>query len=423
MSHRAVRVFLWVLACAAICTAAWFLADIERQIGSVRSTSRVFEAQAHEAAVLVERLRGAQQAYVADGQGTAFWMGKVTDAAGLLGQSLGALERSATADTSRSAAQAASGVLADFDKMDRRAREYVQSGQRLMASDLIFTESLGATTALGLNVDRARTEQQAASDREVRALEQQEVYALGIAAAICLTATLFLVPLVRPTSPQDTRDALRALMAETAPAGGILLKPESATSTAAASPTTAAGPGVPAPIVTPVPAPRPAPPAPPPKPSVDLSAAARLCSDMARVLDPDDLPRMLEQAAMLLNASGVIVWVADRSGSALTPLLTHGYSPAVLARMASIPRDADNAAAAAWRLGELRTVTAQGQSPGALVTPIVTPEGCVGVLAAETRNGSETDENTRAVSRILAAQLATFIATGPAHGEPADTTT
>ena len=114
------------------------------------------------------------------------------------------------------------------------------------------------------------------------------------------------------------------------------------------------------------------------------------------------------------------MWVADRSGSALFPTLTHGYGAAVLARMTSIPRDADNAAAAAWRLGELRTVTAQGQAPGALVTPIVTAEGCVGVLAAETRNGSEHDEGTRAVSRILAAQLATFVTTVPrrTHGDP-----
>jgi hypothetical protein len=415
MSHRGVRVFLWLLACGAVGAAAWFLVDIERQIASVRSTTHVFESQAHEAAVLVERLRAAQQAYVAEGQGTAFWMGKVTDAAGLLGQSLGALERSATADTSRTAAQSASGVLADFDKMDRRAREYVQSGQRLMASDLIFTESLGATTALALNVDRARTEQQAASDREIRALQDQQVYVLGGAAAVCLTTALFLVPLVRPSTPQDTRDALRALIADSAPAGGTLLRtePPAQKSVAVAA----------APASAP-PATRPAPPeTAPARPSVDLATTARLCSDMARVLDPADLPRLLEQAAVLLNASGLIVWVADRSGNALFPTLTHGYSQAVLARMTSIPRDADNAAAAAWRLGELRTVTAQGQAPGALVTPIVTAEGCVGVLAAETKNGSETDETTRAVSRILAAQLATFVTTVPAPGEPADTPT
>lgn len=413
MSHRAVRVFAWVLSLAAVAAAGYFVMDVERQIASTRSTARVFDAQAHEAALLVERLRGAQQAYVAQGQGTAFWLGTVTDTAGILGQALAALERTATIDTARIAAQSATTVLADFDKMDRRAREYVQSGQRLMASDLIFTESLGSTTALALNVDRARTEQQSGTERDIRLLQAQQIYVLGGAAATCLLAGLLLVPRVGPERPRDTRDALRALLNAGTPAGAAMLRPNPAVARAAAAPP-------PAPVMPPA---RPAPPPPPPAPSVDLSATARVCSDMARVLDPADLPGLLERAATLLDASGLIVWVADRSGAALFPALTHGYSAALLARMSRIPRDADNAAAAAWRLAELRTVAAQGQAPGALVTPIVTAEGCVGVLAAETRNGSEHDESTRAVSRILAAQLATFVTTVPTADQAVDTTT
>jgi len=270
-----------------------------------------------------------------------------------------------------------------------------------------------------LNVDRARVEQQAASERAVRALQDQQMYALVIAAGICLTAALFLVPLVRPTTPQDTRDALRALINDGTPAASLQLRPDpAAPKPAAALPAAPPAASASAPRAT-----RIEPPPAPPSPSVNLSATARLCSDMARVLDPTDLPGLLAQAATLLDASGLIVWVADRSGSALFPTLTHGYGPPVLARMTSIPRDADNAAAAAWRTGELRTVTAQGQSPGALVTPIVTAEGCVGVLAAETRNGSEHDENTRAVSRILAAQLATFVTPVSADGQPVDSQT
>ncbi len=47
---------------------------------------------------------------------------------------------------------------------------------------------------------------------------------------------------------------------------------------------------------------------------------------MARVLDAGDLPGLLARAAGVLEAPGVIVWVADRAGHALFPLLTHGYS-------------------------------------------------------------------------------------------------
>jgi hypothetical protein len=45
--------------------------------------------------------------------------------------------------------------------------------------------------------------------------------------------------------------------------------------------------------------------------------------------------------------------------------------------------------------------------------PIVTPDGCVGVLAAETRHGAEAQESTRAVASIIAAQLATLVTTLP----------
>ena len=52
--------------------------------------------------------------------------------------------------------------------------------------------------------------------------------------------------------------------------------------------------------------------------------------------------------------------------------------------------------------------------PGAIVAPIITGEGCVGVLAAEMRRGAERDEATQAVAAILAAQLATFVTAVPA---------
>jgi hypothetical protein len=146
---------------------------------------------------------------------------------------------------------------------------------------------------------------------------------------------------------------------------------------------------------------------------VDLAATARVCADLARVSDPAELPPLLERAARVIDASGLIVWVADRAGASLFPILAEGYAPHVLARMGSIGRDADNAAAAAYRQGELRTVRAEGSLPGAIVAPIITGEGCLGVLAAEMRHGSERDEATQAITAILAAQLATFVTAVP----------
>jgi hypothetical protein len=132
------------------------------------------------------------------------------------------------------------------------------------------------------------------------------------------------------------------------------------------------------------------------------------------VLDPADLPGLLARSAELLRARGLIVWVADGAGTALYPMVAHGYSPGVVARMGSIRRDDDNAAAAAFRRSEESVVPAVDGEPGAIVAPIVAPDGCIGVLAAEVEAGGEGDADRRALAGILAAQLATLVTVLPA---------
>jgi hypothetical protein len=413
MTHRAARVVVLVAATLAVMAGGYLLATIEKRSLADRRAAETFEARAVEASLLVERLRGAQQAYVAEGQGHEFWMGKAGDAAAALGRALTQLAAASTTATARTAVESATRTLGEFERMDRRAREYVQNGQRLMASDLIFTESRGATTALALNVDRARHEERAASDDRQAQLRDEQLYIVAAATAICLVAAFLLFPAGRPAAPHDTREALRALI-EPRPPAGIATRTDGRAAAPAAAPPPAGA------VTTQPSSPPPAnvQPFPRPMPPVDLAGTARICAELARVLDPAELPALLERAAGLLRASGIIVWVADRAGTSLFPMLAHGYPAGVLARMGSIARDADNAAAAAYREAVPRTVPARGAAPGALVTPIVTAEGCVGVLAAEMRDGAESDEATRAVAGILAAQLATFVTALPPAEKP-----
>ena len=142
---------------------------------------------------------------------------------------------------------------------------------------------------------------------------------------------------------------------------------------------------------------------------VNLAAASRVCADLARVIDAGDVTAVLTRAAEILDARGVIVWVADKSGISLYPMFTHGYPAAVLVRLGTISTDANNATAASWRSGELVAVPGEADSPGALVTPIITADGCVGVLAAELRHGREQREDVRALATIFSAQLATVV--------------
>ncbi len=76
----------------------------------------------------------------------------------------------------------------------------------------------------------------------------------------------------------------------------------------------------------------------------------------------------------------------------------------------------ENATASAFRTSLLQTVKADAVSHGAIAAPLLTPAGCVGVMAAEVRGGGEQQEATLAAATIVAAQLATLV--GPPSVRP-----
>jgi GAF domain-containing protein len=79
--------------------------------------------------------------------------------------------------------------------------------------------------------------------------------------------------------------------------------------------------------------------------------------------------------------------------------------------MPVVPRAADNAAAAAYRTSTLQIVLARpGASSGAVVAPLLSPEGCIGALTAEINDRGETSDAVQAFAEIFAAQLASVLA-------------
>jgi hypothetical protein len=139
-----------------------------------------------------------------------------------------------------------------------------------------------------------------------------------------------------------------------------------------------------------------------------------LCTDFGRVSDLDELKRLLERAADVMDATGLVVWVGDAAGADLRPVIAHGYNAQTLARMPSVPRSADNAAAAAYRTGELQVVhAAPGSSKGAIVAPLLSSDGCIGALSGEIRGGGESSDAVQALAAIFAAQLAGVLTMAP----------
>jgi hypothetical protein len=144
----------------------------------------------------------------------------------------------------------------------------------------------------------------------------------------------------------------------------------------------------------------------PASPGPDLLAAAQLCTDLGRVESAGEVQPLLQEAARILDAIGLIVWVWDPQPAELRPALAYGYSDKVLAQLPTVKRDTDNATAAAFRSAQTCAINGSDHASGALAVPLLTPAGCAGVLAIELQHGSEQTKSVRAVATIFAAQLA-----------------
>jgi transcriptional regulator with XRE-family HTH domain len=147
----------------------------------------------------------------------------------------------------------------------------------------------------------------------------------------------------------------------------------------------------------------------PAPPEPDLGAVAHLCTEFGRVQTADDVQPLLEEAANILEATGLIVWIWDATAAELRPALVHGYSDRVLAQLPPVGRDADNATAAAFRSATARVIEGSDRTSGALVLPLLTAAGCAGVLAVELQSGRRSMQPARAVATIFAALLAQLI--------------
>ncbi len=392
MRSRAVRLILGAGALLALGATAFFVRQFEQHITTLRVAERAFELSAREAAAGLSDLRVSQAAYVAAGQGVAFWMPKVEATAADITKAFAELRSEAKSDATRTALDEGSAAMAEFVSVDQRARDYLKSGQQLMAGDVIFTEGDQTASAAAQHLTVARAAERQAADLAESGFRGQQTMAFGGGAAVVFVALLLL------------------MFSSSRPAADTQIEPLSIGHVASSEDTVALRSAPPPAVESQYVTARPAGPV--------LRAASKLCTDFGRVSDLDELKTLVGQAADLMDATGFVVWVSSADGACLQPALSHGYAPQVLARMSMIPRSADNAAAAAFRTSQLQIVLARpGESNGAVVAPLLSPDGCVGALSAEIRGGGESSESVQALAAIFAAQLAGVLHSTPAAHE------
>ncbi|HEY1302368.1 MAG TPA: helix-turn-helix transcriptional regulator [Vicinamibacterales bacterium] len=142
---------------------------------------------------------------------------------------------------------------------------------------------------------------------------------------------------------------------------------------------------------------------------VDFLALAKLCTKLACAEEAPELTSVLEDAAGVLSGVGLILWIPDAMGVALTTAFAYGYPAEMIAQLPSVSAEATNAIAEAFRTRTTCVVTGTAADNGAIVAPLLTPSGCSGVISLEVRAGAEQRDEVRAALTILAAQVSTLM--------------
>lgn len=385
MRSRVVRLTLTLLAVGAIAAAAYLSWTTEQRTAKRRSDAAAFENARMTALREAFELRAAQQAYVAAGQSETFWFGKVTASVSALNTAFATINASTSSGTARAALEAAQQALQDFEQVDRRVRSYVSSGQQLVASDLIFSDGLDTTGRITAALEQAGHAAGQDMVLAAGAARREQLIPIGAAALVVLISLLLLtsVPAQAPVVVTEAAPMPVPSHGEGLDLGSLMRD----------EPKTVAEP---APIA-------------PAQPRFEMQALATVCTDLARLTDTNDLPAVLERAATALDASGLVLWVADPDGKELMPVAAHGYAAKVLSRLGTLKVDAENATSSAFRTGLVQTVNADAMSHGAIAAPLVTAGGTRGVMSAEVRNDGEKQPEKLAAAAIVAAQLATLV--------------
>ncbi len=400
MLRRSVRIFVLLLTIAVTAGVVWKATTNEQMRGRARLASQQTDATAADALYTLADIRSSLHAYVAPGQGYDFWSARAKSELDALRARLTELNTAAT--TAGYPLDAAFDNLDKLAAAERRAHSYVRSGQMLAAGDVIFTDARDMVDAVGGELSAARQAMaRAGSSREGGMANEQSLLA-GALMAVWIIALIMMVPVPRPVpqvAPAEEAVAVPASPPAAAALDNLPLREE------------------PAPVVVP----------PPPAPVVAAAAPsttplfqdlAALCLDLGRVSDAEELNPLLERAADVLDARGVVVWLLAEDRQELVPAVAYGYDPQVLARLGPLTLTVDNLTASAFRTAAPATSGAAANHEAAVAVPILSPTGPSGVLTAEVHGSGDLDRAV-AIASVIAAQLANlFPSPTTAEGPP-----
>lgn len=374
MLRRIVRPALIVLCILAGVGAATFTVLSHQHSSAARAAASEAATRVDGIVADLGELDAALQAYTVPGQSLTTWAPRAAGLHARLAEEATGLSALPDAAPSVEALRAA---LTSLAKIDSRVREYLRSGDDLMAADLAFNEARGATASAVLALRDWRTAQVSAA----QAAEQQAAAQLPLGfGALALAWVVSLVVALRRSATEPVAAPGAALAADLSDVPMM-----TSVQVAVSAPS-----------------------------SLNLPGVAEACTGLASARDAVALKAALGRGASALDAKGLVVWLGV--GDQLFAVASHGYDERHLSR--PIARDAQNVTAEAWRTAQGMAIAGEADAPGVIVVPMAGPAGCRGVVSAELRAGIEAGVDRQALLTVLAAQLGGLVA-APATAAPA----
>lgn len=376
MRSRSIRLTVLALVLAATTAAGVLLRRVDHHVDELLAVHDDVGARLGRMSDAVAGIGAAQRSYVAPGQDNQPWFDRTSALIQRLYDDLEGVRPRLRSSESAAALEALAASTGALIAADSRTRQNLRLGQVLMAVDVIFSDGRNILDAISARLGELRDAEQQSYAAEQAALSLERWVVLGVTTLFWTLLGLLALAAPPKTVSRDTREG------SDRPRDTVPTAQQGVSGLSAGQ-----------------------------QMRIDLSAAADLCRDLSRVAATEALPALLGRAAAILDASGVVLWMS--AGDQLFAVIGHGYGPEALARLGPIAREADNAAAAAWRTGRVTIVKTDGTTNGAVVAPMFAPDACTGVLAVEVRHGGEQDPATQAVAAIVASQLATVVPAWP----------
>ncbi len=369
MHKRSIRITLLTILLAGGVAAGLFLRHLDRRATDLRAADADVSARVARLTDALVDVAAAQHAYVTPGQGGEPWFERMSALIRQLYDDTSGLSGHLHSENAHATVEGLTAGIESLVAADTRVRENLRLGQALMAADVIFSDSRNTIDTMLGRLRELRAAEARTLETEHASLAGQRWLALGAAALLWLGGIAVLLSMISARATEASH--------------------------AAAEPGRAEDVAAPA---------RPSP--------VDLAAAASVCVDLSRVSTAAALPELLGRAAAILDAPGIILWMA--AGEELFAVTAYGYPQQVLTKVGPLARRSDNATASAWREGRMVTVAGAGGGNAAIVAPLFGPDSCIGVLAVEVRRDGDHDPTAQAVVTMFAAQLATVVSAWPA---------